>query len=726
MLFSKNIIRDINNTSTNMLSQTSYAADIIFEQVLQITNQLLSDNSIATVLDVKLPDLILEYQVISKLKCIQNSYSALYYIGLYNEMQGRYITSRGIRFSSNNDVSGIIPIVRRATYWDFMPREVTLFSSQQEKPTNVLTFFLFHHPSSSFQSKGIITINIDESYIQKMIKVMAGKSQDTIMILDSKGIVLSHTSGVHFRHDFSKYPYIKRILTSESSSGYFTQKVDSNKNIVTFVKSNKLGWFFISTKSYHSVFSNIYRLLSHTISLGIILILSGIALSVFLTKKFANPLHELISKVSSLVKSIKPRKKVNEFEYLSNAFSEAINKASRLEYSLETAYPAMQNMYYQFLLNGKNDKLLDSIKVIKNIEGSLIGPYYSVLLILIDSYKTCENGKLQNKTDILKISIGNLSQVLLNNLYISKAIYMLDGQTAILLQIEEPVLKPELILSLKEIQNVIKTKLDLSISISIGDIVSERNRIHESYQSAITFSKYRLFYGNGCIIDYDKVKNRLNNMGEYPQEIEKKIRQAIHICDKRSVEKEVENFLTAISQFCYSSALIYCNQLSISIIKHFHALLEAKGKEPYRTLDILKTSDTIKEISGIVKNVFLQICDILKEKERMKNIGLIDEIKQYIVDNYVDPGLCLELVAEKIHISSGYLGKLFKQFSSYSFHDYANMIRLEKAKELFINTDLPVSQISQKVGIINTTYFFTLFKKKYGMTPSQYRKHIFI
>jgi two-component system response regulator YesN len=96
-------------------------------------------------------------------------------------------------------------------------------------------------------------------------------------------------------------------------------------------------------------------------------------------------------------------------------------------------------------------------------------------------------------------------------------------------------------------------------------------------------------------------------------------------------------------------------------------------------------------------------------------------VKKYIMDNYSDPNLSLDVVADKVELSAGYLGKLFKSITSVSFNDYLNNIRLEKAKELLSTTNEPSSRICEKVGIYNITYFSTLFKKTYGVTPSAFR-----
>ena len=48
--------------------------------------------------------------------------------------------------------------------------------------------------------------------------------------------------------------------------------------------------------------------------------------------------------------------------------------------------------------------------------------------------------------------------------------------------------------------------------------------------------------------------------------------------------------------------------------------------------------------------------------------------------------------------------------------------RMKKAASLLVETKLPISQISESIGILNTNYFYSVFKKKFGMTPLAYRR----
>ena len=96
-------------------------------------------------------------------------------------------------------------------------------------------------------------------------------------------------------------------------------------------------------------------------------------------------------------------------------------------------------------------------------------------------------------------------------------------------------------------------------------------------------------------------------------------------------------------------------------------------------------------------------------------------VKNYIYQHY-EEDLNLEMLAEKVYLSSGYLSFIFKKETGMNLNRYIRVFRMEKAKELLCSTNMKVAQVSERVGFANVSYFCRSFREYYGSSPESYRK----
>ncbi len=110
---------------------------------------------------------------------------------------------------------------------------------------------------------------------------------------------------------------------------------------------------------------------------------------------------------------------------------------------------------------------------------------------------------------------------------------------------------------------------------------------------------------------------------------------------------------------------------------------------------------------------------VLKENKK-KEIDLIDKIKIYIQNNIANVNL--SSLSKYLGYSNNYVSKIIKDKLKLSFVELLLKIRLEQAENLLTTTTLPVSEIINKVGYSNESYFRKAFTLCYGKSPLQYRK----
>lgn len=94
---------------------------------------------------------------------------------------------------------------------------------------------------------------------------------------------------------------------------------------------------------------------------------------------------------------------------------------------------------------------------------------------------------------------------------------------------------------------------------------------------------------------------------------------------------------------------------------------------------------------------------------------------QFIHDNYAAP-ITLQEVSYRIGISARQLQRLFKKHADTSFSQYIEHYRLQRICEDLIHTIDTIEVIATRHGFVNSNYLFPVFKKRYRMTPLQYRE----
>lgn len=84
----------------------------------------------------------------------------------------------------------------------------------------------------------------------------------------------------------------------------------------------------------------------------------------------------------------------------------------------------------------------------------------------------------------------------------------------------------------------------------------------------------------------------------------------------------------------------------------------------------------------------------------------------------------LTRVARTCHVSLPYLSALVRQATGSTFKELLQQKRLDRAQQLLRTTSLPVQAVAEAVGYETTSYFYSIYKKAFGITPKEYRQHL--
>lgn len=137
----------------------------------------------------------------------------------------------------------------------------------------------------------------------------------------------------------------------------------------------------------------------------------------------------------------------------------------------------------------------------------------------------------------------------------------------------------------------------------------------------------------------------------------------------------------------------------------------------------LKQTLQNKYITALFKYLLVKCIIINDSKNETLTLPqtIIQKTKEYIHKN-ISNRPTNQSIAKAIGYHPYYLNSLFVKHEHITLHKYINNICLKKAKELLLNTNLPISDIAEQSGFSEGNYFSRIFKKYVGLTPTQYRE----
>ena len=98
------------------------------------------------------------------------------------------------------------------------------------------------------------------------------------------------------------------------------------------------------------------------------------------------------------------------------------------------------------------------------------------------------------------------------------------------------------------------------------------------------------------------------------------------------------------------------------------------------------------------------------------------EMVSYIQQNFTGK-ISLRECGEQFHLSEKYIARYFKEHFHITLSQYVTYLRLEHAKQLLQDTDIPVTDVAMQSGYQNVSYFIRSFQKAYAVSPLKYRKN---
>lgn len=299
------------------------------------------------------------------------------------------------------------------------------------------------------------------------------------------------------------------------------------------------------------------------------------------------------------------------------------------------------------------------------------------------------------------------------------------GQLVIILNTEKNIKKETLRKKLMEIQTAVRSITKYTISMGISQCVESEDEITGAYNEAVRVLGEKFYTGNECILFAEDVPLQPRKILFYHMDLSEQLLGALrkHETEEmnriiESMEEELKKENIAIEDIyviisgMISTCLSYVAEMNGNIEEIY-----GDDFEPYAQI----------YHSGSLSEVFLSVRDIYEKAEAAfrgnvskRGREIIQQVENFIAENYQDYELSVEKIAEGIFLDSSYVRRVVSRQLGCTVTSLLSIYRMKKAKELLKETNLSVSEIAEKVGYGEPGYFSRCFRKYYGVTPREF------
>ncbi|MVX62485.1 response regulator [Clostridium chromiireducens] len=356
---------------------------------------------------------------------------------------------------------------------------------------------------------------------------------------------------------------------------------------------------------------------------------------------------------------------------------------------------------------------------------------FAVALIHADGKINIEesesNMSIQNELTLTPISIKKIIDENMDK-YCKFVSFLYSNMVVVIgnLQNKEDILL--FIKGINEVCKIYKRIMNLTISSGIGYVYNNTSEIRYSYRSAQSALDYRFVLGTGKAIYIDDVEPDNSIQLQFDEQEERAMLNAIKISSEDEIAITIENLFKKIEDLLlpFNQYRIYFMEIITSILKlvqTYNLDVEELFGKNFDCYSFLEGFNSINEVREWFVQKAVKVNIYIKRERINSSMLLIEKAKQYIKDNYSDYDVSVEKLCSELHVSPTYFSTIFKRETGMNFVNYLTTLRLEEAVKLLNTTDDKTYMIAEKVGYPEANYFSYVFKKKFGVSPSKYRKN---
>ncbi|MFC3768510.1 helix-turn-helix domain-containing protein [Paenibacillus sp. GCM10012303] len=736
---SRNTMLNMQHESNRkMLEQVSYNLSFTDRMLTNLITSTYMDLRTAYLLDSAQPEEFKLYSSIMSFEKLQSSVPLLHSVAVYNSRNGCYYYYSETKVLNCRDDGMDGRVDRYLMKADHVPKLqlVPIYYSDSDRRISHFSFFMYNSSSGNLigTDNGALIFNIKPEWLFSNVSEMnrlTEYSDSHLLIIDGSGNIVNDLSGNGSWDRLRDRVETRRL--NDGGTHSFIDDSDGIASLVTYVSAPQNNWTLVSVQPYDAVFRVIQEMKAFTLfAVAVILLLVAVS-STLLASRLYNPVSgvlRLIRKDPDLHEPAGSARR-DEFGVISTVLEKTMNEMRSLKQMQDSQSGILRGYYVrQLLMDNPHVSPFDAAD--KLYAGSGHGQRrYSICLLMLDDYAAFLYSHSPEDRRLYTFSIVNIVQEMISRSMHGDVVEVGGDRFVALLYDDnsgqsEPQLAERIHRFAAEVQQTIMTYYKLSLTAVFGDPAPDYAQIARLYRTVDNYAKYRFVHGKQSVIHPALVRQSEENQTESAAiELEKSWLLSIRTRNEEESARLLQELFSLIAKFRYEEMI---NTLLSLAAGAAHELRMAKGEGGAPDLrsvyKLILEKETIEDVRGL----FAQLFHLSSEdgidaasSETTKRQLLVATIRDIVESRYTDSALCLQSIADMVHLSSSYVGKQFRDETGLSVAKYITQVRMNHAADLLSQSEASVNTVMERVGFVNQSYFFKLFKQHFGLTPNEYK-----
>lgn len=261
----------------------------------------------------------------------------------------------------------------------------------------------------------------------------------------------------------------------------------------------------------------------------------------------------------------------------------------------------------------------------------------------------------------------------------------------------------------------------VEFSIGLGSAVSNAAELADSMEEARLAVEERLIEGCGRMLERTSISSGIDKQ-PLLEKYAKTVEHAIEILDEKEALLADSNLKSAVMNMPsirgreILEIILDAGKLFVLRTGNRHTGKQQQEFE-FRCRQCNRVEGLFEELYMLQEKIILE-AKTVRENEATRPIRIA---KQMIMENY-GRNITLDEVCDAVGFSSAYFSAMFKKETGEGFSKYLTRVRIDKAKELLRETNIPVAEVCEAVGYNDRKHFTQTFHKMTGVNPAEFRR----